>query len=228
MKTMMIAAVTLAGLMWMGSGFADESVSPEAGPDLAPLAIELPPAYYGGTPATHYSPALEPEDYKDRAPYFVPKGTELVSRGKPVTSSAGKPILGDLKQITDGDKQYIKKSVVELASGLQWVQIDLEREFTIYALLLWHSYEHKRVYLDMVVKVGNDPEFKDGGTVVYNNDYDNSAGLGVGKDGEYVEKDKGRLIGIPDGVKGRYVRLHSQGNCDNELNHYVEVEVFGK
>jgi len=228
MKTMIIAAVTLAGLVWTGSGFADESVSPEAGPDLAPLPIALPEAYHGGTPVVHYSPVLEPEDYKDRAPYFVPKGTEMISLGKPVTSSVAKPILGDLKQITDGDKQYIKKSLVELTSGLQWVQIDLEREFEVYALLLWHFHEGKRVYIDMVVKVGNDPEFKDGGTVVYNNDYDNTAGFGAGKDAEYVESYKGRLIGIPGGVKGRYVRLYSRGNSDNELNHYVEVEVFGK
>jgi hypothetical protein len=30
------------------------------------------------------------------------------------------------------------------------------------------------------------------------------------------------------GVKGRYVRLYSKGNTTNKLNHYIEVEVFGK
>jgi len=29
------------------------------------------------------------------------------------------------------------------------------------------------------------------------------------------------------GVKGRYVRLYSQGNTSNDMNHYIEVEVFG-
>jgi hypothetical protein len=28
-------------------------------------------------------------------------------------------------------------------------------------------------------------------------------------------------------VKGRYVRLYSNGNTSNDLNHYVEVEVYG-
>jgi hypothetical protein len=30
------------------------------------------------------------------------------------------------------------------------------------------------------------------------------------------------------GAKGRYVRLHSQGNTSNDSNHYIEVEVHGK
>jgi hypothetical protein len=30
------------------------------------------------------------------------------------------------------------------------------------------------------------------------------------------------------GAKGRYVRLHSQGNTSDEMNHYIEVEVYGK
>jgi len=31
----------------------------------------------------------------------------------------------------------------------------------------------------------------------------------------------------PKGTKGRYVRLHSQGNTSNDQNHYIEVEVYG-
>jgi hypothetical protein len=30
------------------------------------------------------------------------------------------------------------------------------------------------------------------------------------------------------GVQGRYVRLYSRGNTANDLNHYVEVEIYGK
>jgi hypothetical protein len=192
------------------------------------LKIELPEAFSGGTPCEYWSPTLEPEDYKDRPPHMVPQGTMLLSKDKPVTSSFNAPIVGALKQITDGDKDYRKKSLVELGSGVQWVQIDLEKEFNIYAVLAWHFHEGKRVYFDTVVKVSNDPEFKDGGAVVYNNDSDNSAGLGVGKDKEYVESNKGRLMGIENGVKGRHVRLYSNGNSANDMNHYVEVEVFGK
>ncbi|HOK08033.1 MAG TPA: discoidin domain-containing protein [Candidatus Hydrogenedens sp.] len=191
------------------------------------LKIELPEPFFGGTPIDYYSPNLEPEDYKDRPPYYVPEGCKLASKDKPVTSSVP-PTRGQLKQITDGDKDYGKKSVVELPAGLQWVQIDLEKELTIYAIVVWHFHEGKRVYKDFIVTVGNDPEFKDGGKQVYNNDYDNSSGLGIGKDKEYIENNKGRLIGIDDGVKGRYVRLYSNGNSYNDMNHYIEVEIYGK
>ena len=61
---------------------------------------------------------------------------------------------------------------------------------------------------------------------VYNNDYDNSCGLGLGKDLEYIEDYRGRLIPL-GGTHARYVRLYSRGNTSNDQNHYVEVEVYG-
>jgi hypothetical protein len=194
---------------------------------LAPIEIELPEPFYGGTPLPFWDPNLEPEDYKDRPPLMAPEGTTLVSRGKPVTSSCNDLLLGELKMITDGDKGYEKESLVELSAGLQWVQIDLEAEYDIYGICVWHFHKGKQVYFDVIVRVSNDPEFKDG-TTVYNNDTDNSSGLGIGEDVLYIENNKGRLIETPEGVRGRYVRLYSDGNTASELNHYVEVEVFGK
>ncbi len=211
-------ALTLA-LGWAVPSFAEG--------DMEPIKIELPEPFFGGTPIDYWGPNLEEEDFKDRPAYLAPKGTTVVSKGKKVTSSCKDPLLGDLKQLTDGDKDYAKGSLVELESGVQWVQIDLEQECDIYAVLVWHFHEGKRVYFDVVAKIGNDPEFKDA-KVIYNNDFDNSAGLGVGKDKEYIENNKGRLIKTPDGVKGRYVRLYTNGNTANEMNHYVEIEVFGK
>jgi len=207
-----------------GPSFAQDTA---AKGDMEPLNIELPEPFFGGTPLDYWGPNLEPEDYKDRPPFLAPKGTAVVSKGKPVTSSCEDPFVGELKQVTDGDKDYAKNSLVELSAGVQWVQIDLEKEYAIYAVLVWHFHEGKRVYFDIVAKVSNDAEFKEGVEDVYNNDHDNSAGLGVGKDKEYIENNKGRLIDSK-GAKGRYVRLYSQGNTANELNHYVEVEVFGK
>ena len=43
----------------------------------------------------------------------------------------------------------------------------------------------------------------------------------------YLDDYTGKLIDA-NGVKGRYVRLYSNGNNENKFNHYVEVEVFGK
>ena len=62
---------------------------------------------------------------------------------------------------------------------------------------------------------------------LYNNDYDNSAGLGVGNDKEYFENYEGRLIDTK-GEIGRYVRLYSQGSTYTALNRYTEVEVYGQ
>lgn len=196
-----------------------------AGSDLEAVNIELPEPFFGGTPIDYWGPNLEPEDYKDRPPFMAPKGTTNVAKGKPVTSSVP-PAHGELKQLTDGDKHYARTSLIELPDGAQWVQIDLEKETTIYAIIAWHFHEGKRVYFDIVVQASNDKEFNDKVTTVYNNDHDNTAGLGVGKDKEYIESYKGRLMDAK-GVSARYVRLYSKGNTADDFNHYVEVEVYG-
>jgi len=115
---------------------------------------------------------------------------------------------------------------VELGPMPQWVQIDLGSSHALSAILLWHYHSQARVYRDVVVQVSDDPAFKAGVTTVFNNDHDNSSKLGVGPDKEYIEVAEGRLID-PKSVKGRYVRLYSNGNTTNDLNHYVEVEVYG-
>ena len=63
--------------------------------------------------------------------------------------------------------------------------------------------------------------------MVFNNDHDNSLGLGVGQDLHYVETAEGKLIDAK-GVQGRYVRFYTGGNNNNDLNHWIEVEVYGK
>lgn len=194
--------------------------------DMEAINIELPEAFFGGTPLDYWGPNLEPEDYKDRPAFMAPKGTAIVSSGKAVTASAD-PTVGELKQLTDGDKDYAKTSLIELPEGLQWVQIDLENSVEIYAVLVWKFHEGKRVYFDLVAQVSDDPEFKDGVTTIYNNDFDNSAGLGVGEDKEYIESNKGRLIDAK-GAKGRYVRVYGKGSTANDFNHFIEVEVWGK
>ena len=193
--------------------------------DMAPIEIKLPDPYYGGTPCEHWSPVLEPYDYRDRPPFLAPKGTTNVALNKPVTSSAP-PVHGELKQITDGDKHYARTSLVEIPAGVQWVQVDLEKECAIYAVLVWHFHEGNRVYFDMVMRVSNDPEFKEDVTTVYNNDHDNSSGLGVGKDNEYIESNRGRLVDTK-GVTGRYLRLYGNGNTADDFNHFVEIEIYG-
>jgi hypothetical protein len=194
--------------------------------DLEAIEIELPDEFYGGTPLPYWSPNLEPPSYKDRPPFMAPKGTVILSKDKAVTASAAVN-AGKLSQITDGDKSYKKSSMVQIAEGLQWIQVDLEDTRNIYAVLIWHFHSNKRVYFDLVAQVSDDPKFEEGVSTIYNNDYDNSAKFGVGKDNEYIENNKGRLIDAK-GAKGRYLRIYGQGNTADEFNDFIEVEIWGK
>jgi hypothetical protein len=172
-------------------------------------------------------PNLEPKLQDKRPDFLVPAGTTNLARGKKVTASDKDPTMGSLDLITDGDKEADEGSWVELGPGKQWIQIDLENIADIYALMVWHFHSQERVYLDVVVQVSDDPKFETGVTTIYNNDSANELGLGAGKDRPYIETYQGKLIDAK-GVKGRYVRLYSKGNTTNKLNHYIEVEVFGK
>lgn len=190
-----------------------------------PLKIETPKPKLDGTPVPVKVPNLETPT--KREPLQVPVGTVNLAAGKTATSSDSAPVIGDMTLITDGEKGSDEGFYVELAEGPQWVQVDLEKEAAIYAILFWHFHSQHRAYNDVVVQISNDPDFLTGVTTIFNNDIDNSAGLGVGKDKAYVDNHEGKLIAV-NGVKGRYVRLYSNGNTANPYNHYIEVEVFGK
>jgi hypothetical protein len=107
------------------------------------------------------------------------------------------------------------------------VQIDLGASAELYAIAVWHYHSQARAYLQMVVQVSDDPEFKKDVHTLYNNDDKNEAGLGAGNSPAYLEKNTGRVIPANKTV-ARYVRLYSAGNTANQLNHYIEVEVFGR
>ena len=79
----------------------------------------------------------------------------------------------------------------------------------------------------MIIQVADDADFIENVQIVFNNDHDNSAGLGIGSDKEYIETNKGKLIDAK-GIKGRYIRLYSNGSAGSDMNHYIEVEVFGQ
>ena len=195
-------------------------------PDKEVLQLQLPKPMFIGTPTNIKSPNLEVITGKPRGPFLVPVGTKCLSRGRPVTSSDTQPVIGELSMVTDGEKEGGDGYFVELGPGKQWVQIDLGSSYALHAILVWHYHSQARVYRDVVVQVSNDRDFLKGVTAVFNNDHDNTSGLGIGKDKEYVEVAEGRLID-PKGANGRYVRLYSNGNTTNDLNHYVEVEVYG-
>lgn len=190
------------------------------------LKLQLPKPMFIGTPRNITSPNLEKITGKPRGAFFVPKGTKLVSLNRPVTSSDMQPVIGELGFVTDGEKSGEDGYFVELGPEKQWVQVNLKAPYNLYAILVWHYHSQARVYRDVIVQVSEDKDFVIGVTTIFNNDHDNSSGLGVGKDKEYIETYEGKLV-EPRGIKARYLRLWSNGNTANDMNHYVEVEVYG-
>jgi len=216
---MVFAAVAvvlgMAGKAWAGDA------------KLVPVKIELPLPMFRGTPKDiKLTVHMKKPSAKPREAFLAPEGTTNVALKKPVTGSDEEPIIGELAQVTDGDKKGSDGSYVELGPGRQWVQIDLKANCTIYALLVWHFHGESRVYHDVVVQVADDPDFISNVRTIFNNDYDNSSGLGIGKDLEYFESYEGELMPCKD-IVARYVRLYSKGSTANDMNHYTEVEVLG-
>ena len=190
-----------------------------------PLALQLPAPTLKGTPEDLPVGAnIEPYSDKAPTPLQVPKGVKNVAADKTVTSSV-KPFTGELNQVTDGKKEAFDYDSVEMKKGAQWVQVDLGATVAIYAVALWHDHRYIQVMHDVIVQVSDDPEFKTDVTTVFNNDVDNSSGLGVGTDREYFETKFGRAIDAK-GAKARYVRGYTKGGTLSALNCWQEVEVY--
>jgi len=212
--------IALVGGIALGVGVAGQ----QAGK--VELKLTLPKPMFIGTPTNIKSPNLETVTGKSRGPFLVPAGTKLLSLKKPVRSSDMQPVIGELDFVNDGEKSGGDGYFVELGPGRQWVDIDLGASYALHAIVAWHYHSQARVYRDVIVQISDDKDFHNGVATIFNNDHDNSSKLGVGKDKEYIEVAEGRLFD-PQGTKGRYVRLYSNGSTANDLNHYVEVEVYG-
>jgi hypothetical protein len=200
-----------------------------AADDKVELKVEFPEEVLAGTPPEVlillFPGLVAPSEEMPK--FMVPKGTTNVALKKKVTSSDSNPILGELAFITDGKKTGSEESFVELAPMKQWVQIDLGKPHAIYAAWVWHYFREARSYHDIILQVSDDPKFEKGVKTVYSNDQDNSAKMGIGKRRPYIDTNLGWMLDAK-GAKGRFVRLYSNGNTANDLNHYVEVELFGK
>jgi hypothetical protein len=223
MQSIRIGVFAAAGL---ALGLAAVQVKAQTA-GLEPIPLVLPKPMFEGTPENLRLPNLEKPTGKPRPAFLAPAGTVNLALKKQVTVSGADPTVGDIDMLTDGDKAGADGSYVELAPGLQKAAIDLGAKSTIYAVVIWHFHKRARVYNDVIVQVADDPDFISNVRTIFNNDYDNSAGMGIGKDLSYIETAEGKLIDAK-GVEARYIRLFSNGNNVNALNHYVEVEVYGK
>ena len=194
--------------------------------NLVEIDLKLPAPAFKGTPVPLKEPNVEKPRGKPRPPFLAPEGTINLALGQRVTASDPVPISGELDLVTDGDKEASDFGYLGTRAGSEWVQVDLGQRGAIYAVVVWHNHADARVYRDVIVQVSDDPDFLDAQTV-FNNDYDNSSGMGIGTDMGYVETSEGKLIDCK-GVEGRFVRLYSKGSTVDDKNHYTEVSVYGR
>jgi hypothetical protein len=215
-----------------GAGAAVSAVQSQANTatksGLVPLPITLPKPQFTGTPTNLKGVTnLEPPLGRARPDFLAPPDVTNVALNKSVTSSMDPPIMGELSQVVDGDKEATEDGLVDLGPMKEWVQIDLGSPQEIWAILFWHYHKQSRVYYDVVVQVADDPDFITNVRTLFNNDIDNSSGLGVGTDKNYIDTNEGKLVDGKQEV-ARYVRLYSNENNLNDRSHYLEVEVYGR
>ena len=184
---------------------------------------------------THATPLYKPNAVrpphlrkpKRRYPLRVVRGLKNVALYKPVTSSS-KPTIGELEQITDGIKTSGRFDIVE---GPKWIQVDLKAPVEIHAIAFWHFYKNPIIYDDVIVRVSDDAGFSRNVRVLFNNDHDNSSGLGKGKDTAFISRWWGEVVDARDpdrtGTTARFVRLHTPGSADGAPPRYVEIAVYG-
>ena len=75
--------------------------------------------------------------------------------------------------------------------------------------------------------MADNPYFSAHVRTLFNNDRDNSSGLGHGANREYVETYEGKLINAKS-LKARCIRFYSNGSTESALNEYTEIEVYGR
>jgi hypothetical protein len=158
---------------------------------------------------------------------MVPRGLKNLALGSKLTCSATNVTAETLAKLTDDDKDAYDQSIIFLRRGTQYVQMDLGSPQELFAIVIWHAHNVIKVYHDVIVQVADDPDFKQSVRTLFNNDQDNTSGLGIGTDREYFETREGRLIDAK-GIKARYIRFYSRGSTNGALNEYTEIEVYGR
>ena len=195
---------------------------------LVPLYLELPAPRFKQPPRDmQISSYVEPFPEMPRAPMLVPPGLTNLARNAEVTSSDRNVAPQVLAKIVDGNKDGTDESIVYLRKGTEWVQLDLGIPHEIFAVALWHAHNMAKIYHDVIVQIADDPQFQRNVRTLFNNDQDNSSGLGKGADWEYFETWEGKLINAR-GVQGRYLRFYSKGSTESAPNEYTEIEVYGR
>ncbi len=214
------AAATLCLLLLAACGQAADT--------MVPLDLKLPSPGFKGTPKDiALNSYVEPLSDKPRPAMMVPAGLKNLAPAAKLTASDKNVTPEAIAKIIDGDKEPNEDSVVIMRKGPQYIQMDLGSVNEIFALAIWHAHATPKVYHDVIVRIADDPDFTTNVKTIFNNDQDNTSGLGAGTDREYFETNEGKLIDAK-GVKARYLRFYSNGSTESRMNEYTEIEVYGR
>ena len=188
-------------------------------------------AYTGATPARDLESVSPPHLRKEKKrppPFMVVPGLKNLALYKLVTASS-KPIIGELEQLTDGVKTSGGFDFVE---GPNWVQVDLGEPASIHAIVVWYFYMTPVIFDDVIVRISNDVNFSQNVITLFNNDHDNSAGMGKGNDTAFISRWWGEIIDARNtdhtGTTARYVRVNTAASVNGMFSRYVEIAVYGK
>jgi hypothetical protein len=192
-----------------------------------PLVLKLPSPVFAGTPPAA-PPGTTVETAPDKQePLKIPKDAQNIAPASKITSSDKNATRADLAKITDGNKEAEGDDIVQMRKGLQWVQFDLGSNKEIYAIVIWHAHDIPKICRSVIVQAADDEDFTENVRTLFNNDRENSAGLGAGTDRQYFETFRGKTVDAK-GARARYVRLYSNGSTESRLNEYTEVEIYGR
>lgn len=161
-----------------------------------------------------------------------------VALNKTVTASTTDLFGGSLSLVTDGQSASASGYAgIRTTNGPQYYQVDLGAAYALNRLRIVNDWGSSasvyRTNKDIIVLLSNDPAFSTGVTVVYNNDANNSVGLGAGSDPEFQEPPGGVGtwfdLGTP--VNARYARVWGNGHvrADNSVhavNTPIEFEAY--
>ena len=152
-------------------------------------------------------------------------GLRNLAFGKPVSQSGDAGYDNGSSRATDGDIRNGGWDIGPKATS-RYRQVDIGGPWNIDSLRVWHELSDSRRirYKDVVIRISTTADFSSDVTTVFNNDMDNSLGLGAGTDGEYDETESGKIVHFPT-TRARYIRLHTYGNIYDDQNRLLEVMV---
>ncbi len=177
-----------------------------------------------------------------RPPLMVRKGVVNVAAGKLATSN--KITFGKIDTLTDGNIEcattdLVLKLTAEPAAGFDedessWVTVDLGREYDVEAICVWHNYKRPTIYEGVIVQISTDKDFTAAKTeTVFNNDYEDMAYLGAGRNKLYPASFRGELIRVGAmgvGRRARYVRVYTDGVLNDfaSMPAFLEIGVYAR